>query len=118
MHLYPALVTLRSRYESDEPRTLSKHLNRLSKCTPRLAMDTVSVRRGDHIRAGLVNFRMDHESCLVDRQLGTSFSDISLVIHKDKVRGFDSREMLSKGVHPEMVLQDRIYIYQYHSLEG
>jgi hypothetical protein len=39
------------------------------------------------------------------------------VVHQDKVGGFDSREVLGKGIHPEMVLQDRIYS-RWHRLAG
>lgn len=102
----------------EDHQTLSNHLNRLSKCTPCLAVNTVSVRRGDHIWTRLVDFRMDHKSCLVDRQLGSALSDVSLVVNQDKVGGFDSREVLGKRVHPEVVLEDRICTYQYWSIES
>lgn len=68
----------------------------------------MSMRRGNDIRTGLVDFRVNHESSLVDGQLGTSFSDISITVHQDQIGGLDGGKVLGKGVHPKVVFQNRV----------
>ena len=88
--------------------TLSQHLNWLSKGTPRLAMDTMRMSRGNNIRTSFMDLGMNEETRLVHRQLSSTLNDESILIQEDQIRGLDGREMLRKRVHPEVILQDGV----------
>ena len=88
--------------------TLSKHLNGFAKRTPGLSMDGVRMRGRNYIRPGLVDFRMNHESSLVDGVLGTTLGDVALGIDKNQIRCLDGGEVLGEGIHPEVILQDGV----------
>ena len=60
-----------------------------------------TVRRGDDVRPGGVDTRMDGEGGPVHRPL--AFDDLTGVIDQDQVRGADLSEAHSEGIDPEVV---------------
>lgn len=96
--------------------TLRDHLNGLSERTPRLAVNAMSMRGRNDVWSGFVYLRVNHETGLIDRGLVASFSDVSLSVNEDQVRGLHEGEVLCIRVHPKVILQNGVYgdnSYQY-----
>src|SRR5262249_51888983 len=60
----------------------------------------------NHIRAGVMNARMDREGSGVDRM--PAFHDFALGVYQDQVGRADLPEMHTKRIDPEMIRSRRI----------
>ena len=64
------------------------------------------MRRGNYVRPGMVNARMDRERGNVHRVL--AFDDFAFSVHQDQVSDADMSEMHTEGIDPEMIRSFRI----------
>ena len=64
------------------------------------------MRRGNYIRPGMVNARMDRERGSVHRVL--AFDNFPALVHQNQVRDADVTEMHTEGIDPEMFRSFRI----------
>lgn len=63
--------------------TLSNHIDILSKTTPGLSINAVSMGNSLNLRSGVVNFRVDHETSFVDHSLVSTLDDIAEAVHQN-----------------------------------
>ena len=80
---------------------LRERIEEATERRPRLAVDRVRVRGGDHIRTGRVHGRVDGERGGVHH--GFALDDLALVVDADEVGRADVAEAHAEGVHPEVV---------------
>ena len=72
----------------------------------RLAVHAVAVRRGHHVRAGLVHRRVDDERGAVHGP--AAVDHVAVVVHEDEVAHADVTEAHREGVHPEVLRELRV----------
>ena len=88
---------------------LREGIKRAAQRRPRFAVQRMGVRRGDHVRAGFVDARVDGKRRQVDFapalliRFRVVVHDFPLVIDQDEVGNANLAEMHPKGVHPEMI---------------
>jgi len=73
---------------------------------PRFPVDRMRMRRRDHIRAGVMDARMDRKGGNVGSML--TLYDFTVRVHQDQVGRADMPEMHTKGIDPEMIRSRRI----------
>jgi hypothetical protein len=68
----------------------------------------MGVSSSHHIGASLVDFRMNHETGLIDHSLVSTLTYKTLVVNQDQIRCFYKRKVLCERIDPEVIFEDRI----------
>lgn len=76
--------------------------------TERASVDTMAMRRTQHVGPGLVNRAVNHKRRRIQQPPLTAPDNLSRMIDLDEVAAFHERERETEGVDPEGVRVDRI----------
>ena len=85
----------------ERARVLRERVEQAAQARPRLAVQRVGVRRGDHVGAGLVHLAVNGEGSLVQRV--ATLHDVAVVVHQQQVRHLDLAESDAERIDPEMI---------------
>lgn len=66
------------------------------------------MRCAQHVWAGGVDGRVDHERRCVEHAVGSAVDDFAVVVDLNQVRGFHQGESPAEGVDPEGCWVDRV----------